>query len=103
MTEPIISAMTANGKLSFSFLQDCEISIEMKVFEDGVKSLCLETTEALGKELLIILNSLYGMEDYEASVRFTQEQYKFLDMLAESQEMSIEDVLRDMVQKRIDS
>jgi len=42
------------------------------------------------------------MEDYEVCSRLTEEQFKFLMQLTKDNEMTLEDVLRDLVQKRID-
>ena len=100
--EPVIGVVTDpnNGEIFFSLQKDCQLKVKMEAKESP--RLTLIMGEGTAKELLILLTSVYGMEPHEVTVRFTEQQYQFLKNLGSVQEMTVEDVLRDIVQTFID-
>ncbi len=94
-------ASTKAGDIRLSFHQNCQLVVGLDVGEDA-PLLTLSMSQSTAKEMLIVLHSIYGMEDYEVSARLTKEQYEFLRQLADEKEMNIEYVLRELIQKAID-
>jgi len=100
--EPSINAWTTEDSVVLSFLWNFQLTVNMEVDSEGTKTLHVTLKEGAAKELLIVLNGLYGQEDWEVFSRLTKEQYQFLASCAKKEEMTIEDFLRQLIQAEID-